>query len=556
MFNKNMDKINNESLKRRLEKINPLEARKDISYIITKSNDYILLKNDIPIDDLENPREAIRQHLAASIKKEMKPSDIIITFGIGLGYLLDETFNKYPSKIFVYEPDLDLLHFVLSNIDISEHLESGRVYVTNDLDELLSKLNSVYLSNDKVEIVYLKNYAVVHNKELLLLTQKVFESCKSKLVDVNTIAKFSERWLVNTLDNISSINNQSDYLLSDLENKFIGQTAIILGAGPSLNDNIDNIKANRYKFVIFAVNKVVKYLEQNGITPDFIVCLDAGNMVKTLDVNPVYLARTNCITDLRADSTIFGMNFKKIFVNFSDTDYIVSKLAKTNSCMKIYESGGTSTLLALISAAKMGFSKIIIAGIDLAFKNDVIYADGSTINRVTPDEIVVDSVKKNLVQVKSITGNMVYTRDDYQAFIYQFGEVIKMLEYPNIYNLSSFGAEIPGVKPVKFEMLSLMVPAKLSPLDEINPFKIEFSEFIQDEFCNINNIISILAKETYSAELVSSIIKSVLVYQYMQKDILTTLQSNFNPQLAEEFINKTKQAIKLIVETLQRDKML
>ena len=48
------------------------------------------------------------------------------------------------------------------------------------------------------------------------------------------------------------------YLLSDLENKYSGKTALILGAGPSLNDNIDKIKAKRESFVIFAVNKVVK----------------------------------------------------------------------------------------------------------------------------------------------------------------------------------------------------------------------------------------------------------------------------------------------------------
>ena len=47
----------------------------------------------------------------------MKNNDIIINFGIGLGYLLDESFNNYPSKIYVYEPDLNLLHFVLSNVD-------------------------------------------------------------------------------------------------------------------------------------------------------------------------------------------------------------------------------------------------------------------------------------------------------------------------------------------------------------------------------------------------------------------------------------------------------
>lgn len=556
MFNKNMSAIDNQALKRRLERVNALEARAGITYMVTASNDYILLKDDVPVDDLNNPREAVKHLLETTIKSEMRSNDIIITFGIGLGYLLDEIFNTYPSKIFVYEPDLNFLHFVLSNVDISEHLSSGRVYITDDLEELLTKLGNTYLSKDKVEIVYLPNYAVIKNNELLVMTQRVYETCKSKLVDVNTIAKFSERWLLNTLDNIATINNGEAYLISDLENKFIGQTAMILGAGPSLSENIERIKTHRSRFVIFAVNKVLKYLEQQRITPDFVVCLDAGNMDKTLEVNPEYLAQTNCLMDIRADKSIFKKPFKRIFAAFSDSDFMISRLAKTNEFIKIYESGGTSTILALVAAVKLGFSKIVLSGIDLAFKDNIIYADGQVMDRVSQEEMVVDNVKKNLVQVKSVSGEMVYTRDDYQAFIHQFGEVIKLLGYQNIYSISTFGAEIEGVRAVNFNSLSLMVPANTQVLYTLQPFKFKMEQFIKEEFLNINNVISMLSKEVFSPALVSAVMKSVLLYQYMQTDILTVMQRRFDPMVAEEFINKTKNAIKIIVEVLQRNKMV
>ena len=209
MFNKNLEFVDNLALKRRLSRISPNESKVGISYCMTPSNDYVLLKDDLPADDLQNPREAIKNFLKNNIKQEMKPNDIIITFGIGLCYLLDEVFNNYPSKIFVYEPDVNLLHFVLSNVDISEHLSSGRVFITNDLDELITKLSTSYLTKDRVEITYLPNYAVVKNKELLLLTQKVFDTCKSKMVDINTITKFSKVWLTNTIDAITTIKNKN-----------------------------------------------------------------------------------------------------------------------------------------------------------------------------------------------------------------------------------------------------------------------------------------------------------------------------------------------------------
>ena len=98
MFNKNLEHIDNLALKRRLIRISPIESRIGIAYCVTPTNDYVLLKDDLPADDLNNPREAVKNMLKENIRNEMRPNDIIINFGIGLGYLLDETFNSYPSK--------------------------------------------------------------------------------------------------------------------------------------------------------------------------------------------------------------------------------------------------------------------------------------------------------------------------------------------------------------------------------------------------------------------------------------------------------------------------
>ena len=556
MLTKNLEHIDNIALKRRLSKISSVESRMGISYCVTPSNDYILLKNDLPADDLQNPRDAVKRMLKDNIKNEMKSTDIIINFGIGLGYLLDETFNTYPSRIFVYEPDIELLHFVLSNVDISEHLASGRVFITNDIEELTARLSSVFLTKDKVEIVYLQNYAVVKNKELLILTQKVFDTCKSKMVDVNTIAKFSKVWLYNTIENISKINLTKAYLLSDLENKFVGQTALIAAAGPSLNDNIEKIKANRDKFVIFAVNKSAKYLVQNGVVPDFLVCLDARNMNRTLSGLESYLENIYAIADIRTDKDLLNKNFKKVFINFSETDFFIKKVAKYNNFMKFYESGGSASTFALVSAIKMGFSKVVFAGVDLAFKDNVIYSNGETMKRFSQDEIVVDNVRKNLVQVKSVNGGLVYTREDYQAFIQHFAALIKEFAYTEVYNISSFGALIEGVKNVSFEDLNLLVPSSISEVAFVEPFTFDLKEFTQEEFRSINEIISMLSKGVFSSSLVSTIVKSNFVYQYMQAEVLTVLQKNFDEELAQSFFDNTKVAIKSIVEQLQKNKLI
>ena len=376
------------------------------------------------------------------------------------------------------------------------------------------------------------------------------------MVDVNTISKFSEVWLSNELENIAEINNRGVKLLSDLEGKYIGQTALIAGAGPSLADNIEDIKANRNKIIILAVNKAAGYLIENSITPDFVISLDAKNMDTTLGGLESRFGMVNCIFDIRTDSHILSKGFKDYYVNFGTSDSVARKLADYNKFMNFNETGGTASTLAFISAVKMGFSRIVFAGIDLAFKDNTAYASGIQVNRISPDEVLADGIKKNLVQVRSVTGGKVYTRDDYEAFIGHFVHLIKETGYNEVYNVSSFGAYIEGVKNVKFDDLYLYAPAVNVSLEDIEYKKFDVTDFVKEEFKNINNIISMLSKSTFSPALVSSIVKSVLVYQYMQGEIVNALQSNFDERMAQEFIDKTKSSIKTVVDILQRTKLI
>lgn len=558
MLKKNLEFIDNDRLKEAFAKLTVEESRADISYCMTPTNDYLLMKNDVPIDDIDNPRGAIQEMLKNQIKQPMGPSDKIIIFGIGLGYILDEVFNTYPSKIYLYEPDTKLLHFVLSNVDISSHLESGRVFIANDVDDIVAKLREEYLTKDKVEVVYLKNYAIVRNQELLEMTQKVYDTCKSKLVDINTITRFSRDWMYNTVANIKTINETAKYKLSDLENKFAGQTALVLAAGPSLNENIEKIKAHREKFVIFAVNKVLRKVLQEGITPDFVVCLDAVALKPTLEGLEDYLPKISCIADVRTDPYCYGLNFKKIFVSFYENDLIIKKIKEYNPWMHTYESGGSATTMAFVAAVKMGFEKVVFAGLDLAFKDNLMYASGDEVNRISVDKVRVDNVEKNVSKVKSVTGAEVYTRDDYAAFVSHFEALIKDLEYTEIYNTTSFGADIPGMKNVPFENISMLSTSNTTAIvvGEAKPFKIETKGWTEEELRLVNNIIEILAKNTFSPALVSSVVKSPMMYQYMQADVLKVLQSKMADGYADEFVTNTKAAVKEVVDVLQRNKLI
>ncbi len=559
MFNKNLEFLDNEDLKLRLSGYTIDETKANMSYCMTSSNDYLLMKNDIPLDDLDNPRQAVQKMISNTIKRPMEKNDIIVTFGIGLCYQLDEVFNTFPSRIFVYEPDTKLLHFVLSNVDISDHLKSGRVFIYDNLDALSKKLSEIYITKDKVEVIYLKNYAVVKSQELLALTQKVYETCRSKTIDVNTLTRYSKIWLSNALVNIGKINEDGNmYKLSDLDDKFIGQTALVTASGPSLTENLPFIKANREKFVIFCVNKALKTLLDNGITPDFVVCADARFVGKTLTDVGEKLSNINCIMSINTDSSVLSNNFRKVFISFPTNDMVINKLSQYNTFIHQQETGGSATTMAFVSAVKMGFSKVILAGVDLAFKGEQVYADGQVYEKISAEKMQINSVQKSLTTVPSVTGVNVVTSEDYAAFIHHFEVLIKELNYASLYNTSSFGANIPGAKNRQITEIPLPVVSNATAitLGEAKPFKLEASVWAQDELLLINEIISLLSRNEFSTALVSSISKSPLMYQYMQADILQVIQSKMAEELAEDFIAKAKEGIKFVVDALQKSNLI
>jgi hypothetical protein len=214
--------------------------------------------------------------------------------------------------------------------------------------------------------------------------------------------------------------------------------------------------------------------------------------------------------------------------------------------------------MAFVAAVKMGFSKVILCGVDLAYKGEQVYANGQIYEKVSAQEMKVNSVVKNLTTVPSVTGVDVITSEDYAAFVNHFEVLIKELDYSSVYNTSSFGANIPGTKHKPITEIPLPVVSNTTAiiLGGVEPFKIETKDWAQDELLLINEIIALLSRNEFSTALVSAISKSPLMYQYMQADILEVLQSKMAEELAEGFITKAKEGIKYIVETLQKNNLM
>ena len=93
-------------------------------------------------------------------------------------------------------------------------------------------------------------------------------------------------------------------------------------------------------------------------------------------------------------------------------------------------------------------------------------------------------------------------------------------------------------------------------LGEVQPFKFETKKWTENELSLLNDIIELLSQNTFSSALVAAIVKSPMMYQYMQVDILEVLQKNMADEIAESFITRTKEGVKFIVDSLQTNGLI
>ena len=127
-------------------------------------------------------------------------------------------------------------------MDLSHILSDPRVFISNECAECCSHIAEHYLSHDKIDILYLKNYGLIKPKDLILLSNMLFNTCKSKIADINSIKIISKAWVKNVINNILQAPEIKPFYAFD--GLIGGGTALILAAGPSLSDNIEQIKQN------------------------------------------------------------------------------------------------------------------------------------------------------------------------------------------------------------------------------------------------------------------------------------------------------------------------
>ncbi len=172
-----------------------------------------------------------------------------------------------------------------------------------------------------------------------------------------------------------------------LRNLFAGKTAVLVGAGPSLDELLPWIKRIREKVVLICVSRIAGRLKQSNITPDIIVTADPQKMSYTVSKAMLDFGDQTLLANANSASPHLVAQWRGPSV-YMNTEYPWEDPEQYDNISVV---SPTVTNSALNLAMEMGFGNIILAGVDLCYSQEGhSHAQGSIEREHGPLSVYVD----------------------------------------------------------------------------------------------------------------------------------------------------------------------
>src|SRR5690606_17352725 len=177
-------------------------------------------------------------------------------------------------KYCIYEPIPELLYAFLSNVNLKNLKENRLMGISTSFD--MSSLDKFIDRNrDKIIIVELPAHKQNFPKENEKFNEKMLSTIKGKRRGIHIRYALQKRWTINGMKNLKEVLSTPNIII-EKKGKFKGKTAILVAAGPSLDDEIEHIKYIKENGLayIFSVGSAINTLIHNDIYPDAITSFD------------------------------------------------------------------------------------------------------------------------------------------------------------------------------------------------------------------------------------------------------------------------------------------
>lgn len=347
----------------------------------------------------------------------------VVLLGLGSGQYLRRLVQDADKTVTViaYEPSLTIFLQMLEEVDLSEEiLERPIAFIAEGLNgaefgpvlERLVSLETIEFLKQEMH----PNYRELFPMQMLDAMKKIGNRVDFIFSNNKTGVLFSTHSAKNQIMNMK-------YVCEGYHTKGLSEAvphnvpAILVSAGPSLNQNIQDLKKAKNKAFILAVDTAVKPLVTAGILPDAFITIDSKK--------PTGLVATDAIKDVPVIAPVVAnydilkeQRGKKIFY-FDGRMMPFLAYQAAGKVLPDVSTGGSVACSGFSLLYKMGFNTIILVGQDLAYTGNKSHADG-TYQREMPEECI-----RGKILVKGNYEDMVPTRQDFKMYLDWFNMYIK-----------------------------------------------------------------------------------------------------------------------------------
>lgn len=339
--------------------------------------------------------------------------------------------------VLAFEPDLSLLRSVLERIDYTDLLGTARLRIVTEPDDPGDLMRAV-AGSEPVIAMGLKIVAHPASEPRLgsgaeSLGSRLVEAVRATRTTVLTTMVQAETTLRNALLNID------DYItrpgIDELAGIAQGHPAIVVSAGPSLARTLDLLAdpSVRDRFVIVAVQTVLKTLLRRGIKPHFVCALDHHEISKRFyeGLTAEYVEGVTLIAEPKSNPAILEAFPGRVRVVRDEwLDHVLGK--ELVRPVGELESGATVSHLCYYVARHLGCDPVVLVGQDLGFTDGLYYGPGAAIHEVWAGELGpfrtlemfewerVARGKSLLRQRTDVRGHAIYTDEQMSTYLSQF----------------------------------------------------------------------------------------------------------------------------------------
>lgn len=378
-------------------------------------------------------------------------ADLLVVFGLGLGYHAQKALER-DSRVLVVEHDPACLRACINVHDLTACLSDSRLELVLCPDE--AALTAALINAEARAIALVANPAfVAAYPETAVSFRKVIEGFQDKdRINAATLGRFGRLWVRNLARNAAAIVRYPG--INQVEGGFEGVPAMVLAAGPSLDEVLEHLKAVRERCLLVCVDTALRSVLRHGIEPDFVVVVDpqywnARHLDNCVSTSSILVSEAAVWPQvLRGDfaATIFCSSLYPL------GRYIEERVGESKG---ILGAGGSVATSAWDFARLLGCRPLFMAGLDLAFPAGKTHARASLFEqralhsgtRLSPASLAAFQALRGgqPYLAPSNSGGMVITDRRLSLYSWWFANKIKKLSGPDTFNLSGKGLATPGM---------------------------------------------------------------------------------------------------------------